>query len=565
MKLPRIAAYIVLGVTTGWLLGYALFAPAAPTLPRAQPYVDKLQDSLDLPPAGPGLQTPCASFPYPAIVDQPVGIVKLYSPGDAVCNDPDWNNVNIDGVRMRIAWNNFETSEGVYDWAAGQHPGFSPCMDSTNSNGLGQGNDLDAVLSMAAASGKYVGLSVSAGAFCPGWIYASPSPGIYKFNLDYADQTNTGEPFMPLIWDTRWQAKFHSFLNAYAAHVASIEATAGKKLVLYFVITGTAKAIDMRTWCQNTDLSILVNDATLTNSGTRCIVHSATAQFTTRANPSCTVSPVPAQCIVNKIVTDDLQSAGKLPPNTTVCDHNTSGCSDPTDTDVYVTKNAGGCPTTCSVPNLYIEEWVVMQGEFTQMDNIAKSPPAGYGLGTPNPNGMTGANGNYVNAVGVVTGWFMSLFTDRSVILTSSPPYPNNIPAASTDVQTIRCNNQTAYGDHYGEMTVARQATCPPHVWSPVFSTGPNGAQAIYPSGNPNLYQAGTCAFKGPSPLQDLWDSAYGDKTDKFLETYSPDCRSVDPANPSATPSIVQMGTYMRARWNQAIPQPRNQANITLK
>lgn len=561
-SIARLFSYVVLGATAGALLGIALFAPAAPTPPKPQPYVDKLQDSLDLPPAGPGLQTPCASFPYPAIVNQPVGIVKLYSPGDAVCTDPDWNNVNIDGVRMRLSWNTQEVTEGTYAWNTS--PGFSPCKDSINSNGLGVGNDLDAVLSMAASSGKFVGISVSAGAFCPHWIYASPSPGIYQFNLDYADQTNTGDPYMPFIWDTRFQTKFHNFLNAYAAHISSLESTAGKQLVLYFVITGTAKAIDMRTWCQNTDLSILVNDATLTNSGTRCIVHSASANFTGRSNPSC-VDSTGLNCIVGKQITDDLNYATHFPTNTTVCDHNTSGCLDPTATDVYVTKNAGGCPSGCSVPNLYIQEWLIMQGEFTQMDNIAKSPPAGYGLGTPNPAGMTGSTGNYVNAVGVVTSWFMSLFPDRSVILTSSPPYPNNIPQASVDVQTIRCNNQTAYGDHYGEMTVARQATCPPHVWAPVFSTGPNGSQAIYPSGNPNLYQAGTCAFKGPSPLQDLFDSAYGDKTDKFLETYSPDCRSLDPANPSATPSMVQMGAWQRARWNQAIPQPMNRANITLK
>src|SRR5215471_1831937 len=562
-QVTRIVAYIVLGSVTGWLLGYALFAPAQSPPPKPTPYVDKLQDALDLPPAGPGLQTPCASFIYPAVTDQPVGIVHLFAPGDPVCTEPDWNNVNVDGFRMRLAWNSMETpAPTTYIWNT--NPGYSPCKDSVNSNGLGVGNDLDAVLSMAASTGKFVGLSVSAGAFCPPFIYASPSPS-YKFNLDYADQTNTGDPFMPIIWDVNWQTKFHAFLQAYHDHIAALEATAGKKLVRYFVVTGTSKAIDMRTWCQNTDLSILVNDATLTNVGTKCHVHSASALFLSRPNPSCTPSSTTFNCTVGKVITDDLLNAGHIPPGAVVCSSATSGCSDPTDTDIWITKVAGGCPGTCSVANLYIQEWLVMQGEFTQMDNIAKSPPAGYGFGTPNPVGMAGTNGNYVNAVGVVTSWFMSLFPDRSVILTSSPPYPNNIPQGSVDVQTIRCNNVTAYGDHYGEMTVARQATCPPHGWSVVWPTGPNGSQAIYPSGNPNLYQAGTCAFKGPSPLQDLWDAAFGDKTDKFIETYAPDCRSVDPTNPSATPSMVQMAAWERARWNQNLPQPVNQANITTR
>jgi len=553
----------ILATVSGWLVGYALFAPAQPPPPKPTPYADKLTDAVDAAmPGGPGLQTPCASAPYPALVNQPVGVVGLFSPGNAVCTETNWQNPNMDGYRLRVAWTNFETSEGVYDWAVGQHPGFSPCKDAINSNGLGQGNDLDAAISMAAATGKWLGISISGGTFCPGWIYASPSPGIFKFNLDYSDQTNNGDPFMPLLWDTRYQTKFHNFLNAFTAHIQALESTIGRPVVRYVVVTGHVKAIDMRTFCQNTDASVLLNDATVTSVGGKGRIDSPSGNFL-RANPSCTVSPVPTGCLVGQTVTDDLLNPVHIAPNTTVCDHNTSGCSDPAATTIWLSKAPLGCPAGCALPNFYVFTWLINQGEFSQLDAIAKSPPAGYGLGTPNPNGVAGTNGNFVTNVGTFVDWFMNLWPDRAVILTSSPPYSSS--QGVTDVGTIRCNNVTTYGDHYGEMVVNRQATCPPHAWSQTWQPGPNGSQAIYPTGNPALYKAGLCAFKGPSPLQDFWEAAYGDNTDKFVETYINDVSSVDPNNPSATPGMVQMAYWMRMRWHTELPQPADRANITTR
>ena len=54
--------------------------------------------------------------PYPAgIMDLP-GAISAKNPIGTITDHP-WQNVNVDGLRIRTGWDNTETADGVYNWA----------------------------------------------------------------------------------------------------------------------------------------------------------------------------------------------------------------------------------------------------------------------------------------------------------------------------------------------------------------------------------------------------------------------------------------------------------------
>jgi hypothetical protein len=512
---------------------------------------------------------------------QPVGVENLItgaSPLPSICNDPCWTNENCDGDRLRCAWSDYEPSEGVYLWNT--QPGSCPGHD-TNS---GAGNDIDAGIAAAYAHHKFIGISVTAGATSPHWLYSpSPGPNVYQFQLDPSDNNVNGDNFMPLIWDTVYQTKWHNFVNAFIAHIQTLP---GFSAVRYIVTTGTAKGIDGRTWCQNMDASVDVSDGQYTDTGSGsgfCKVHSATlAKFLTRSNPNCTGS---FNCVVGTQIMDTLDASGIFGGNALVVDHTTNGCTgtgipcpDPTDTDVYVNKNTrtSQCVTTCvNIPHTYIMTWLIGLGEYYQMDQIAKSPPVGYpGLvGTANAQGMAGSSpgpvGNYVPAAETVIGFFFSAMNagakTSGIIFTASPPYATT--QGVTDNQAIRNYNVAHYpANQYGEMTVARAANCPPHASLPINFAylGPSGAQAIYGSNSPNIYQGSTCADKSFNALTDLFGSNL-DHTDKYAETYTNDVASCDPTDAAYIPYNGALAHQFRATLHFYNLQPADVANITLR
>lgn len=495
-----------------------------------------------------------------AALQQPIGFVHLLGGADVVCTDPSWTNPNVDGVRLRLSWSDYEPTEGTYLW---NQP--SDCA---------HGNDLDDAIRLAYAAHKFVGVSIQAGADSPDWIFAAPvgTAGVYPFYLDPADPAGEGKTYMPLIWDTIFQTKFRNFINALAAHIATLP---GKSAVLYVVTTGVAKGVDMRTWCQNFDASVSTTGGSYTDTGTGsgfCKVHSTTAHFLTHSGQT-------SGNIVGKSIIDVADASGLLGGNATVCDHNTVGCpADPTDTDVYVVKNTHGnaCVVACTNQPVIVFEWLVGLGEDYQMAQLAISPPGGYAglVGTANPNGWQGtgdgSNGNYLPAVETMISYWFNAFPSNNLILTWSAPCQT--AQCTTVARTIQDDMRNVHGIQYGQMVVSLQAQCPPHNWGATtcpppkgytcFDVPPHPVQAIYGSASPNIYGNGTCYFKGPSALQDMIDNGF-DTADKCLEIYTPDCDSMNPV--TGDPAVAAMALYERSRFHFFNPQPQTRAVISMR
>ena len=87
--------------------------------------------------------------PWPAgIFDLPSAISQSKRIGNA--GPKPWVTETVDGLRIRLAWKDIETADGVYDW--------SP---------------IDECLALSATNGKVLGISVGAGIGCPAWLYGA--------------------------------------------------------------------------------------------------------------------------------------------------------------------------------------------------------------------------------------------------------------------------------------------------------------------------------------------------------------------------------------------------------
>jgi uncharacterized repeat protein (TIGR01451 family) len=93
-----------------------------------------------------GTELLAAQKPDPAgIVDLPSSI-NAGNPIGSISDHP-WQNVNVDGMRIRLGWKDIETADGVYDWSL-----------------------IDDCVALAAISGKFIGVSVFAGTSSPPWL-----------------------------------------------------------------------------------------------------------------------------------------------------------------------------------------------------------------------------------------------------------------------------------------------------------------------------------------------------------------------------------------------------------
>ena len=79
------------------------------------------------------------------IVDLPASINATSRIG--TISDHPWQNVNVDGMRIRVGWKDIETADGVYDWSL-----------------------IDECVALAVTSGKFIGVSVFAGTSSPPWL-----------------------------------------------------------------------------------------------------------------------------------------------------------------------------------------------------------------------------------------------------------------------------------------------------------------------------------------------------------------------------------------------------------
>jgi hypothetical protein len=145
----------------------------------------------------------------------PAGIVRLLSDNfSRPENLPAWNNANVDGMRIRPGWNEVQLGESTYDWS-----------------------QIDQLLGLGAQHGKFIGMSVAAGVFTPGWVYDS---GVTK----YALQDGTGNS-MPLPWDNAFLTKWLAFVRALGARYD------GNPALGYVVMSGMGQIVE--TYVAQTD------------------------------------------------------------------------------------------------------------------------------------------------------------------------------------------------------------------------------------------------------------------------------------------------------------------------
>ena len=139
-------------------------------------------------------------------------------------DNPLLDNPNVDGFRYRTAWSKIQpNSADEYLW-----------------------DSIDAAIAIAAAHGKKLCISISAGFFTPDWVYSTP-PLVFKYAMLEKDR-DTGESLgnQPLPWDTAYQAKWLHFLQAFGARYESNPACSyvvmgGFMQVFNMVMTATSE------------------------------------------------------------------------------------------------------------------------------------------------------------------------------------------------------------------------------------------------------------------------------------------------------------------------------------
>jgi hypothetical protein len=107
-------------------------------------------------------------------------------------NDPCWTNTATQGVAVRTQWMALEKSDGVFDWSY-----------------------TDQAAALAIQHKKKWSLLVTAGVSSPAWLKTAGAQGM---------MVNAGSGaimWMPLPWDTVFQAKWGAFVRALAARYKS--------------------------------------------------------------------------------------------------------------------------------------------------------------------------------------------------------------------------------------------------------------------------------------------------------------------------------------------------------
>lgn len=105
------------------------------------------------------------------------------------------DNPNIDGFRYKVGWAKIQPDNAAtFKWES-----------------------IDSAISIAAANGKKLCISIAGGTSTPGWVYTT-APVVYKYiyqEIDPATGVSIGSA--PLVWDTAYLDKWQTFLAAFAA------------------------------------------------------------------------------------------------------------------------------------------------------------------------------------------------------------------------------------------------------------------------------------------------------------------------------------------------------------
>ena len=392
----------------------------------------------------------------------------------------------IDGERIRTNWitiqpdttGNPVTDSQNYDWGW-----------------------LDIQIAIAAAHGKYIGLSIGAGIYTPNWVYVG-NPTVYKFVLDVSDDDEIENGFQPFPWDLSYLSKWKTFVAAFGAKYD------GNPTVRYIVMTGMQQ-FNQLFFIKNADASQSFNDG-LTTGTTN--LHSATANFVA-GDVGKIISGVNIQ--EGSVVTARINS-----------------------TDVTLDKTT----TAASGATFWIEERVTGSddGDDFKVNELAKHHPAGPGS-WPDYSDVDPATGDlrhastaaYIAGAKEIIDAFQTAFPHTELILSAAKPFPDANEYTKDTKETVKLYGETTYPPLVGEMgTGLRAKTIPPFPTpTPKPVTVPYGQQALHPSSYDDIYLS-PAPNPRPPPPQPLIDMMYNgwQQGVNWLELYQSDTANDDPA-----------------------------------
>ena len=146
-------------------------------------------------------------------------------------NNPLLDNPNIDGFRYKVGWYKIQPDNAAtFNWES-----------------------IDSAIAIAAAHGKKLCVSIAGGFSTPEWAYTT-APIVYKYVMLEKDlDTGLSIGNQPLPWDTAYQAKWLTFLAAFAAKYESNPACS------YVVMGGFMQTFNMTIAGTDEDFTAIEN------------------------------------------------------------------------------------------------------------------------------------------------------------------------------------------------------------------------------------------------------------------------------------------------------------------
>lgn len=435
-------------------------------------------------------------------------------------SDPVLLGIIADGFRLRLSWSDIQP-----DTANGA------TLDSTNFNWT----LVDNAVATARAAGKKLGISISAGRYCPNWLFTL---GAYKFILDESDNSLTGAgPGEPIPWDPVFQQYWFALIDAFGARIGNLGVSYDHDTTIQYIISTGHQELNENRFVPNGDESItfptdVPGNITGTTSnpggiGNHGKLYAPGANFLTRY-PN----------ILEKTISDPTHTI--FGGSTTVCGL-VDGCpQDPTSDTVYLSKRV---LTTGSNQTFTVEEWNTGHGDTYKMEAIARdvylfddaSHAGTDDLAPHNLSGYAIVRGYIEGTEAVMDRWVLA-FPNTPIILTGARPF-NDIcvwnQATAAEVKNHLQGNPLG-----GYMTASLFAICHADYCGgagnqsclPIVQTTPKGDQAIYALSKREVYLS-SCVGGFPVYSQRVYDLCEGalEHGDTYLEPYYPDMNTSDP------------------------------------
>jgi hypothetical protein len=441
------------------------------------------------------------------------GIIELLVGSNDLTGNPALALPYVDGFRLKSTW------AAIQPDTTG-----NPILDSQNYDW----SELDSAIALAAANGKFVGISVGAGVFTPNWVYTG-SPTVYKYFVDVSDDNQAENATEPFPWDVNYLDKWKTFVAAFGAKYD------GNPTVRYVVMAGMQQFVQLF-FISNSDASQPFNDG-LTTGTTN--LHSATANFV-------------AGDVGKEVSGVNIQNGSVI----TVRISNS---------DVTLSKTT----TAGSGATFWIQERVTGSddGDDFKVNELAQSHPAGAAGSWPDYSDVDPVTGHLRHAS--TAAWifgteqiidaYHTAFPSTELILSAAKPFPDTNEYAGDTGDTAKLYGETLRPSLTGEMGTGLLAVPVPPLPTPTPrpQKAPFGQQALHPSSAADIY-ASPAPVPLPLPPQPLIDLMYNgwQKGVQWLELYEEDITDNDPAAVAALQE-------MHNRLTEATPTPTPTATPT--